>query len=105
MRQSDGKSAGTGASDRPPVESKGKASAARTSVWTIDRIEEGSAAIEIDGATFNLPVTLLPAGVSEGDVLSVAITVDAAERARRLEKSRAQIAVKSPTDKPGDITL
>ena len=37
----------------------------RASVWTVDKIEEGSATVEIDGAVrLNVPVSLLPAGDS-----------------------------------------
>lgn len=59
----------------------------------VDRIEEGRAALEVDGRELvNLPLWMLPPGVREGDVLRVGIEPDAEEQARRLEQSRAQLA-------------
>lgn len=40
-----------------------------TGTWTIDRIEEGVAALAGDGRVLQIPVELLPAGIREGDVL------------------------------------
>lgn len=40
--------------------------------WVVDVIEDGSAAIEVDGRTVTpIPQWMLPEGVREGDVLSV----------------------------------
>ena len=40
-------------------------------LWIIDRIEDSFAVVECGGKTFDLPLELLPKGVSEGDCLSV----------------------------------
>lgn len=75
-------------------------------VWVVDQIEEGEASIEVDGrGTFTVPLWLLPQGVREGDVLAASIGQDPQEKARRLDKSKAQVAVKSKNDRPGDIVL
>ena len=42
-------------------------------MWIIDRFEGGFAVIECDDVTFEIPVNALPAGVREGDVISVEI--------------------------------
>jgi len=81
--------------------------------WTVDSIEEGIAAVQEDGGRMvRLPLWLLPDGVREGDVLSVArreedgaavLTVrvdhDATERA--LERSREQVEKAPPGNDPG----
>lgn len=75
-------------------------------LWVIDQIEEQIASVEVDGrATVSIPIWMLPHGVQEGDVLRVTIVPDAAEQARRLERSRQQVAVKSKGDPGGDVTL
>lgn len=85
--------------------------------WTVDAIEEGIAAIEAEGRLLHLPVTLLPAGVREGDVLSVdrdqdgdgcvlRIRVDHDATRAALDRSRAQLDAIRPTNDPGgDIVL
>ena len=86
-------------------------------IWVVDRIEEGSAAVEVDGAAvMTVPVWMLPEAVCEGDVLRVEhdrrrdrsvmmIVPDNEERGRRLTRSAKQTAVRSKNDRPGDITL
>lgn len=75
-------------------------------LWVIDQIEERIASVEVDGrATVNIPLWMLPHGVREGDVLRVTMVPDAAEQARRLERSRQQVTVKSKNDPGGDVTL
>lgn len=75
-------------------------------LWVIDQIEERIASVEVNGrATVSIPTWMLPHGVGEGDVLRVTIVPDAAEQARRLERSRQQVAVKSRGDPGGDVTL
>ncbi len=76
-----------------------------TTTWVIDQINSGVASVEVDGkSVVNLPLGILPKGVSEGDVLRVTITLDPAELARRLKASAAQIA-KGGTGGKGNITL
>jgi hypothetical protein len=93
----------------------------RTHRWIVDGIEEGVARLEADGERiFTLPVSLLPAGVREGQVLAVVwsgsdgstvltITIDPAATADALEKSRAQVAKIAKTsrklDGGGDVSL
>jgi hypothetical protein len=54
----------------------------------IDRFEEDKAVLVVDDGLGNWPRGLLPAGASEGDVLSLAITVD--EQATRKAKTEAK---------------
>jgi hypothetical protein len=85
--------------------------------WTVDAIEEGIAALEAEGTLLHLPLALLPAGVREGDVLTVERTADAegcilhirpdraATEAAR-QRSRDQLAAMRPANDPGgDIVL
>lgn len=85
--------------------------------WVVDVIEDGSASIEVDGRTVtSIPAWLLPEGVKEGDVLSVAhdrgeeksallIETDPDAKRKALEKSAKQVARKSKNDRSGDIQL
>jgi hypothetical protein len=76
-----------------------------TSTWVVDQIENGVAAVEIDGkSTITLPLGVLPRGVREGDVLLVTISQDPAEQARRLARSAAQV-LKGGTGGKGNIIL
>jgi hypothetical protein len=78
---------------------------ATTSTWVVDQIENGVASVEVDGKTMTtVPLRVLPKGVREGDVLSVTISQDPAERARRLARSAAQIS-KGGTGGKGNIVL
>lgn len=42
----------------------------------IDRFEGDWVVIEYGGTTFNLPPSLLPPGVKEGDVITISISVN-----------------------------
>jgi hypothetical protein len=76
-----------------------------TSIWVIDQIENGVAAVEINGDNVvTMPVEVLPKGIREGDVLRVAILQDPEELARRLALSAAQVA-KGGKGGKGNITL
>jgi hypothetical protein len=86
-------------------------------VWVVDVIEDGSAAIEVDGRSVTpVPVWLLPEGVKEGDVLSVThdrgegksalvIEPDPEARKKALDQSAKQVSRKSKNDRGGDIKL
>jgi hypothetical protein len=79
--------------------------ATTTSTWVVDQIENGVASVEVDGKTMTtVPLGMLPKGVREGDVLSVTISQDPAERARRLARSAAQIS-KGGSGGKGNIVL
>ena len=76
-----------------------------TSIWVIDQIENGVAAVEINGGNVvTMPVEVLPKGIREGDVLRVTILQDPEELARRLALSAAQVA-KGGKGGKGNITL
>ncbi len=90
----------TDSNSPPPIANGGF-----TSIWVIDQIENGVAAVEINGNNVvTMPIEALPKGVHEGDVLRVTISPDPAELARRLAKSAAQVA-KGGTGGKGNITL
>lgn len=48
--------------------------------WTIDQIEEDTAAIEYDERLHTIPRALLPRDAREGDVLIVTVTRDSDDR-------------------------
>ena len=85
-------------------------------VWVIDQITSGVASVERDGgSTTTVPATILPRGAAEGDVLrvtispgngsnNITISLDPAEKARRLERSAAQVA-KGGKGGKGNIVL
>jgi hydrogenase maturation factor len=85
--------------------------------WVVDVIEDGSASIEVDGRTVTpIPQWLLPAGVREGDVLSVThdrgeeksallIETDPEAKKKALDRSAQQVGRKSKNDRGGDISL
>lgn len=85
--------------------------------WVVDVIEDGSASIEIDGRMVTpVPAWMLPAGVREGDVLSVSharaeaksslvIQIDLEAKEKALAKSAKQVSRKSRNDPGGDIKL
>ena len=80
--------------------------------WVVDGIEEGIARIEEDGErVLTVPLTLLPAGVREGQVLKVlraagssapTITVDEAATTDAMKKSRLQVDAISKESKKRD---
>lgn len=81
--------------------------------WMIDSIEEGMAAVEEDGGRMvRIPLWLLPAGVREGEILSVAreeesdvavltIRRDPEATERAMERSRAQVEGTPRGNDPG----
>lgn len=54
----------------------------------VDRFEGEWAVLELDGKTFNVPRSLLPETVREGDVLSLAFGVSKVETMSRRAKIR-----------------
>lgn len=91
--------------------------------WSIDSIEEGMARIEEDGGRMlTVPVTMLPAGAKEGQLLRVtlsdatkgepvptSIIIDHAATAAALKKSAATTAEamknSAKRDPGGDVIL
>jgi hypothetical protein len=93
--------------------------------WIIDSLEEDSAQIEEDGVrVIHVPRSLLPPGVAEGDVLTVAleqqrrgrreavrvtITLDPEATKDAMEKSRKQVKrakdASRRRDSGGDVVL
>jgi P2-related tail formation protein len=55
----------------------------------IDRIEEDWAVIEYGKKTFNIPLSLLPQGAKEGDVINVLVTVDESAAKSRTDDIKA----------------
>lgn len=56
--------------------------------WIIDRIEDGIAAVEVEeGKVVSVPVSALPKGCEEGDVLCIVRDEEkTAKRRERMEK-------------------
>ena len=89
---------------------------ANLETWVIDQVTNGIASVEREGgATASIPANMLPRGAGEGDVLKVSISpadgrsnitiaLDPAEKARRLERSAAQVA-KGGKGGKGNIVL
>jgi hypothetical protein len=78
--------------------------------WVIDAIEEGVASIELPGGRMaHLPVSVLPTGAKQGQILRVTIEVDQKATDRALEESAAQVKKGSDEsrkrDRGGDIAL
>jgi hypothetical protein len=78
--------------------------------WVIDAIEEGVASIELPGGRMaQLPVSVLPAGAKQGQILRVTIEVDQKATDRALDESAAQVKKGSDEsrkrDRGGDISL
>ena len=78
--------------------------------WVIDAIEEHVASIELpDGKMIQLPVSVLPKGAKQGQVVRVTFEVDAAATKQALEASAAQVKKGSEASKKrdagGDIAL
>lgn len=75
-------------------------------IVTVDRIEGTWARLEApDGTTFDVPQSLIPNGVDEGDTLDWQVTPNenaAAERRRQLE---ARLRGLTEEDDGGDIDL
>ena len=81
--------------------------------WTVDSIEEGIAAVQEDGGRMvRLPLWLLPDGVREGEIVSVArreedgaaaltVRIDREATERALRRSREQVEKAPPGKDPG----
>lgn len=85
--------------------------------WTVDSIEEGIAAVQLeDGTMLHLPAWLLPDGAREGDVVAIErepagatvtlrLRIDRAATERALSTSREQLARLRQRDAGGDIQM
>lgn len=87
--------------------------------WVIDSIEASIASVEVDGATMiTVPLALLPSGVKQGDIVSVAFdgtqtsartvvafVIDEAATAEARARSAAQVGKAAPpgNDPGGDL--
>lgn len=57
----------------------------------VDRIEGERAVLEMDGEVVDVPLSVLPAGVKEGDVLAVSVqAADAATGEARLARLKSR---------------
>lgn len=54
--------------------------------WIIDRIEGKMAAAECKGAILNVPISFLPDGVKEGDIIELNINSSETEARRKKAK-------------------
>lgn len=68
----------------------------------VDRIEEGTAVLEIDGRRIDIPLSVLPEGVKEGDQL--AFTRLGPGDTRAAEDRLARLRAATPQG-PGDFEL
>ncbi len=66
----------------------------------LDRIEGQIAVLEVDGATYELPASVLPAGATEGCVLELALDADATGSRESEAKARLE-RLKKRGPKPG----
>jgi hypothetical protein len=57
----------------------------------VDRLEGEWAVIEWEGGTFNLPREFLPAGVHEGDVLTISLERDEESTAQRQRAAQREL--------------
>ena len=86
--------------------------------WTIDQIEEDTAAIEYDEQLHTIPRALIPRDAREGDVLLVTVSRDsddrtvvtialdrAATKAAMKQSERQRAARPKSADTSGDIEL
>lgn len=86
--------------------------------WAVDRIEEGTAAVEQDGDhVYEIPRYLLPADTRDGDVLSVTVSgaapgevtisvrIDRSLGASAPERKAARKSRRASNDPGGDIVL
>jgi len=60
-------------------------------VLIVDRFEGDWAVIEYGGTTFNLPRSLLPQDVKEGDVITISISVDETVTKERKQNSEEML--------------
>ncbi len=56
-------------------------------MFIVDRFERDCAVIEYESITFNLPRSLLPPDVKEGDVITIGISVDQTITKERRQKA------------------
>lgn len=64
-------------------------------MFVLDRIEGKWAVISSDAGTFNLPISLLPEGSREGDILNIRVEVDhekTAAKKAELQKLMEELA-------------
>ena len=85
--------------------------------WAVDRVEEGTAAVEQDGDhMYEIPRWLLPAAARDGDVLAATVTTRGEGEVTvtiRLDRAATSAGtapkpakpVRSPKDPGGDIAL
>ena len=91
---------------------------ARGHRWAVDRIEEGTAAVEQDGDhVYEIPRYLLPTDARDGDVLSVtvgpaaggevtiSVRIDRAATANKGSAKLARLKRRPDKDPGGDIVL
>jgi len=107
------------AGERGAKQGKGDDGAhARAHRWAVDRIEEGTAAVEQDGDhVYEIPRYLLPADARDGDVLSVTVAgaapgevtitvrIDRAASAPPPSAKPARPKRRGGNDRGGDIVL
>jgi hypothetical protein len=79
-------------------------------LWVVEAIEEKMASIEVEGVPpFHVPLSLLPRGVTDGEILRVSIEVDAQATKAALDASAAQVkkgrAASAKRDPGGDVAL
>ena len=74
---------------------------ARAHRWAVDRVEEGTAAVEQDGDhVYEIPRYLIPAGARDGDVLAVTVTGGAAGEVTISVRIDRAASAPSPAAKP-----
>jgi hypothetical protein len=106
------------AGNERPGRGRDRETGARGHRWAVDRIEEGTAAVEQDGDhVYEIPRYLLPADARDGDVLSVTIAgaepgevtisirIDRAASVRPPSPKRARTKRRPGNDPGGDIVL
>lgn len=84
-----------------------------TALWVVDALEGRLARVELeDGQVVDLPLTSLPLGVREGDVLrfeeaggDFTLEIDHAETARRHTEAQAQLNALNRAAPDGEIEL
>ena len=90
-----------------------KISSAVSSAWVIDTIEAGWARLspapsaEVLGFTqpFTLPAPLLPQGAREGDVVSLSLSLEAAQGEALKQDLKERVSALTSEDDGGDFSL
>ncbi|XXF76578.1 DUF3006 domain-containing protein [Myxococcaceae bacterium GXIMD 01537] len=75
---------------------------------TVDRIEDEVAVLQVEGREVTRPLSSLPAGVREGDVVDLAtntLDAEATEALRREVREARERAMQGKTPPPGDFDL